>query len=312
MKGIIIMLKSKNEKKDKINILLNVSNFYGKYTGGVGRVLLFIISIVIPFMIYVLVLMKYIRFKYFLFIFILYSIRMFLLIIGKENEKLESFKKQKNDEYSSAKELMKIMEIYEDGMIEYQNGNICYIIQTYGYSYMNDNQYSKDIEDFLSKLTIKYDVDVYGHIVVGENSISQEDLEKLKIYTDKEYMKERLEFYKYQEDFTNNNVNLYRVNYIINGNKNKRNIIKKDINNIIKSEYSECFDIIKLCDRKEANDVISRDLTVYVDIEEMLHNKMNLNNYFGSKVLYFDEPNIEDSLDKIIFEKEERRIIDDK
>lgn len=307
------MIKSNNEQKDKINILLNIDNFYGKHTSGLGRLLLFMVLACAPFLVYTLFLINYIPFRFFLIVFIPYCIKLALRIIGREKERLEAFLKQRNDQYATAKELIRINNVHEDGLVEYQNGVICYILQAYGYSYLDDNTYSKDLEEFLTRLTTNYEVDVYGHLVVGELNTTQKDLEKLRVYTDEEFLHERLEFYKYQDNFTNDNSKLYRLNFVVRSYKNKWGKLRKDIINLIGSEYIRCFDTIKICNKEEAIDVISRDITLYVDIGEMLRNKHNSDNYFGSKVLYFGDE-VPDYMkeEEITFDKEEgRRVVDD-
>ena len=288
------MIKYNDQKKDKINILLNIDNYYGKHTGGMGRVLLFGISVCAPFLIYTFVFVNIIPFKWFLIPFIPYTIIMALRIIGRETERTIAYLKQLNDEYATAKELIKIMDIHEDGLVEYNNGTICYIIQAYGYSYFNDNKYSKDLEEFLSAITTKYEVDIYGHLVVEELETSKSDLEKLSVYNDQEILKERLEFYKYQDKFTNNNSKLYRLNFVVKSYKNKWGRLSKDIRNLVNSEIVQCFSSVKICNREEAIDVISRDCTLYVDLGEMLRNKHDVENFFGSKVLYFGDDIPED------------------
>lgn len=314
------MIKSNNEQKDKINILLNVSNFYGKHTGNISRILLFCLSAFAPLLLYALLIQGVpvsaagVISKVFFIVYIPYVIKMALITIGREKERLDAYVKRLNDEYATAKELIRFSDVHEDGLIEYQNGTICYVIQAYGYSYMDDNKYSKDLEEFISKLTYNYDVDVYGHLVTGELGTKQEDLEKLRVYTDKEFMHERLEFYKYQDEYTNRNTKLYRLNFVVRSYKNKWGKLKKDITTLLASEYIQCFDYVKLCNKQEVIDVASRDITLYVDLGEMLRSKHSSDNYFGSKVLYFgDEAPDELKVKERRFDEEEgRRVINDK
>lgn len=306
------MLVFNNDEKDKINILLNTDNFYGKFTGGLSRVLIFILVASVPFMVYSLLLINFLSIKIFLPIYILYVIRVALLILGREKERLNAFIKQRNDEYATANDLIQIADIHEDGLIEYQDGMVCYIIQAFSYSYIDDNKYSKDLEEFISKLTNKYEVDIYGHVVVGEYDIKQEDLEKLRVYSDKEFLKERLEFYKYQDRYANEHSTLYRLNFVVRDYKSGWVKMKQELDGIIKSDLVQCFDLVKLCNKQEANDVISRDITLYVDLGEMLRAKHKSDNYFGSKVLFFDDEIPDSLLDKesIKDDMEERRVVD--
>lgn len=307
------MLKARNEQKDKINILLNPDNFYGKHTGGLGRILLFCVAACAPFLVYTMLLINFIPFRFFLIPFIPYCIKMFLITVGREKQKMESFKKRLNDQYSSSKELIKFSDVHEDGCIEYQNGVICYIIQAYGFSYMSDNQYSKDLEGFLSRITSQYEVDVYGHLVTGELDTTQEDLEGLRVYEDGEFMKERLEFYKYQDKYTDENSKLYRLNFVVRSYKTQWGKLSKYLNNLVKSEYVSVFDQCHICNKEEAIAVMSRDATIFIDVGEMLRTSHNSENYYGSKILYYGDEvpdNLKEKTTK--FEEEEgRRVIDD-
>ena len=303
------MIRDNNEVKDKINILLNTDNYYGSYKNNLTRILIYIVSLAIPFMIYTLLLALIIQFRFFIVPFILYALRMALIIIGREAERKEDYIKQMNDDYATAKELIRIVDIHDDGLIEYSNNFVVYIISTYGYSYMSDNVYSRDLEEFIEKITNKYDVDIYGHLVIDELD-ALDNLEKLRVYKDKEFLKERLEFYKYQDDYSSSHSKLYRINFAVRCFKDNWFNMRKDLIELVKSENSMCFDIIKICNRDEVIDVISRDSCLYVDIKEMLLNKHNADNFFGSKVLYFGDNKPKEE-DFSIFNEEGRRVIED-
>ena len=110
------MIRDNNEVKDKINILLNTDNYYGSYKNNLTRILIYIVSLAIPFMIYTLLLALIIPFRFFIVPFILYALRMALIIIGREAERKEDYIKQMNDDYATAKELIRIVDIHDDGV----------------------------------------------------------------------------------------------------------------------------------------------------------------------------------------------------
>lgn len=306
------MLRNVKEQKDKVNVLLNVDNFYGQYTGNLGRLLLFSVAACAPFLLYALVLMNFIPFRIFIVPYILYVIYMALLIIGRQRERVEAFIKQRNDEYATATDLIRIADIHDDGLVEYVDGNVCYIISAFGYSYLNDHAYSKDMEVFLSKFTPFYNVSVHGHLVYDEYGTTQEDLEKLVVYEDKDFLKERLDFYKYQDQYSKENTRLYRLNFVIQDYKTNWTKLKKYIDSILESEVAALFDTVYVCSREQAISVISRDMCMYVDLGEMLRAKHSSDKYFGSKILYFDDE-IPDELVEHQYDMSEegRRITDD-
>lgn len=304
------MLKSKNQKKSKINVLLNVSDYYGRHSSNQNRVLLFVVIIAIPFLIYSLLLVGILSFKFFLIFYIPFVIKTFLVVVGREKERLESYINRRNDKYGSAKNIFSNSSIHDDGLIEYPNGSIGYIISTYGYSYFEDNAYSKDVEDFLTKLLVSYEVDIYCHMVVNELGLTQNEREKLKIYA-KGFLQERLDFYNYQKEYSNKYTKLYRMNFCVMAPKSQWATLKKDVEELVKSDLSNCFDIIYVCDKDDVTDVASRDLCLHIDIIEMLKDNLSSDKFFGSKVLYFGEKKEEEKDSKHLFEEEEgRRIID--
>lgn len=307
------MLKSNNEQKDKINILLNIDNFYGKHTGGMGHILLFVVIACAPFLIYSLLLMNIIPFTLFIIPYVLYVIRMALMVLGREKERKEAFKKKLSNQYASSNELISISHIYDTGLIEYQNGTVAFVLQAYSYSYMDDNSYSKDLEEFLSKLTSRYNVDIHGHLVVHEFDTTQEDLEKMRVYSEDKFMEERLHFYEYQTKFSNDNSKLYRLNFVVTSYKSKWEDMYKYLSSVIVSDQSRCFDSIKICNKVEVTQVLSRDLTLYVDLASMLRNKNDQTNYYGSKILYYGNNIPDNMLEPIIgFDEEDgRRVKDD-
>src|SRR5690606_5317703 len=132
-------------------------------------------------------------------------------------------------------------------------------------------------------------------------------------YEDKDILKERLEFYNYQANYTNENSKLYRINFVVRSYKNKWSSLKQDLTVLVSSEYMQCFDKARICNKQEVIDVNSRDITLYVDLAEMLRTKHSSENYFGSKILYFGDK-VPDNMKEVkeSFEEEEgRRVVDD-
>lgn len=302
-----------DKKKDKINVLLNPDNFYGKSNANTKRVLIFLASVSIPFIIYSVAIMPFIPLRFFLPLFLVYTIRMAMVILGREKERVESYIKQLRDQYSSAKNLMNIYDPHEDGVIEYQNGTICYILKCYTFSYMSDNKFSLDVEKFLTKMYSLYNADIYIHLVLDELGFKQEDYEKLNVYENHELLKERLEFYKYTNSYSNDNSMLYCINIVVKSYKSNWGKFKQDIDALVNSDMARCFASIKVCNREEAVDVISRDLTLFVDLHEMLQNKHDSNDYADSAILFFGDKPEDDTKDYEVFKEEEgRRVINDK
>lgn len=278
-----------NKDKSRINVLLNPDDFYGKYHGNVGRIILFTALACIPFVVYILLFMTIVPFWIFALIYVPYVSYCFLRIVGRQKERVDAYLKQKSDIYASAEELIRVSDIHDDGCIEYIDNTVCYILTGYSYSYYNDDAYSKDVESLLVDILSRFDCDIYGHLVVDENNTTISELEALRVYKDREFLKERLNFYKYQDQYVRDNTTLYRLNFVVKAPKSSWNKLKKYVDSLEDSGLIEAFVDLHIASKDEVVDIMSRDITVYVDILQMLLTKHNNTDYHGSKILYFDD-----------------------
>lgn len=274
-------------KKPTINMLTPIDNIFGGHEGRLGPTLKFLVVALIPAIIYAIYGQIFIPLKVFLVVEALWAARMALLIVGKEKEKKKFYRASKKNKYASANDMVRITHTYDNSIIEYQNGRIALAVTGYTQSYLDDDKFAIDYAAFLDMLNA-YDVDVYCHSVVDEFKL-QSNSENLRVYSDKVFMRERMEMYEEQDTFVSENCQLFRFTFLIKGSRYDWKNMLENIEAIIKSHVAHCFKWLHICDKEEVSEVASRDLGTHISIEEMLRNKYINDEFDGSKVLFYGE-----------------------
>lgn len=293
---------------ERINMLLHVDNFFGEHKSRLGPTLKFLIAIAAPILLYIMVLCAFMKFSWFLVFEIPWAICMALRIIGRGPEKLERFKKKLKNKYATASELANVTELLDDGIIERPNGTIAYLISGYFMTYVNDVVATIDMQTFLHEMR-GLDYDIYCHQVTDE-VLLQNKLEVMKVYTDKELMQERMELYIDQDEYCSGNSSLYRIIFLVKGYKEEWRTLRAKLEKVVASDAADVFKDCHICEAKEANDIMSRDICTNIDLQQMLVSKYANEQYFGSQVLYYDDKIPEEFKPKVEGCKlEERRVV---
>ena len=111
----------------KVSMLLDIDNFYGEHEGRLGPTLKFLLIGGAPILLWVYTGFIVPAFLFFPF-WVVWLIRVGLITLGRERDRLVQFRKQINDEYASIYELLNIKTIHQDGCIEYVNGMVAYAV----------------------------------------------------------------------------------------------------------------------------------------------------------------------------------------
>lgn len=266
---------------------MNINNYFGEHKSRLGPVLMFLLITAVPIMLYAFVLMAFIPWKVMLCFEIPWAIRWAMILPGQEKKKKIAYIQQAEDEYASANELANLVQVADDGMIERPNGTIAYIVSGFAATYIDDNAFSIDMEAFISQLK-GLDYDVYCFQVVDE-VLLQNELEKLTVYTDNEIIKERMAFYEDQDEYCQKNGSLYRIVFLVRGSRYEWKTIRKRLEGLVHSEDARVFKSCKICNGEQVEDIMSRDTCTNMRIRQMLVDKHNNNQYYGSKVLYYGD-----------------------
>lgn len=276
--------------KDNINTLLNIDSVFGEYEGRVLPIILTIACAGGPILIWLFFLQATpIRFWWVLVFDVFFTGRMALIILGKEKEKLRFYEQQKADEYKSANDLLHVTHIHESGLIEYDSGRVGVILSGYLRGYLTDDKLSVDLENFMNELDNGgWTWDIVLHNSVDE-LLCEDSLPKLKRYTDKDVIHDRISFYAYQDEWARTHTGLYRVSFLVTAPKYSWKKLLAHMDELVSSELAVMFNEMKICNYDEVIDMFNRDICCYVDLNKMLIEKYDNEEFYQSKVLWYDD-----------------------
>jgi len=275
------------KEQTKINVLMNIDSYYGEHTGRMGPMIKFLLIAGAPVMLYTFFFIGIIPFRWVLIFEVLFALRMALRILGKEDEKFRVYMAAREDEYANADDIVYISRVQDDGLIEYENGTVAYIISAFTTTYFNEDKLNEDLRAFAALLGI-YSYDIHMHMVFNE-FLLQDNLERMSVYTDEELLRERMDMYVYQDQVMAEQTLMYRINFAVRGSRYEWKQLRETVNAAVRSSYAHVFKECYVCDRQQATDIMSRDLYVYVELEEMVKKKYANEEYYNSKVYYYGE-----------------------
>lgn len=287
-----------SRNKEKINMLMNINNYFGEHQGRLAPILMFLLATAAPFLLYTVTISRFVKLRYMLIFEVFWAIRMALFFLGHENQKLAQYKKdagydigneekEDNNVYESANDLVRVSNVSDDGLIEYVDGRIAYIVSGYLMSYMDDVPCTQDFEVFIRQFR-GYDYDIFCQMVADEYRL-QDSLEKMRVYKDRDVMYERMQFYQCQDEFCKKNTKLYRICIVIKASKYDWKILRDKLRALVASEYANVFFSVELCDKRGVNDVMSRDICANIDLYKMLVEKYKNDEFYESEVLFYGD-----------------------
>jgi len=276
------------KNKENMNTLLNIDSVFGEYEGRVLPVIITIALAAVPLLAWLFLLQGTpIKFIWVVIFDVFWSARWALIILGKEKEKMLFYDQQRADEYKSADELIHINHIHEDGLIEYDNGKVAYLVSGYLKGYLTDDKLSVDMENFMNELD-NWDWDMYLHNTVDE-ILCEDNLPKLTKYKDKEVLKERISFYAHQDEWARTHTALYRITFAVSSNKYNWKKLKGHLEELISSELALVFNEVDILNYDQVGDILDRDICGFVDIIKMLTNKYDNDKFYASRVMWYDD-----------------------
>jgi len=273
--------------KKTINMLMNIDNYLGEHEGRLVPIILFLAISAAPFLLYAVMLQGVIPFKFMILFEVVWTARVGLYILGDENNKLEQYKLKRQNVYATADQIIRVSNINEDGLIEYSNGRIAYIISGYLLDYIDEESLSIDFQAFLQQLR-GYEYDILNHMVVDEYRL-QNNCSGISTYKDAQVLRERMIFYQAQDEYCAKNSEAFRISFLIKGSKYDWKNMKTKLEELVGSEFAYCWKEITVCDREQVCDIMSRDLCLDVDIYGMLVYKYKNEEYYGSEVLFYGD-----------------------
>ena len=277
-----------NKKKPLMNTLMHIGNIFGQYEGRVAPYIFTLLIGSIPLWIWLFFLQGTpIKLWMALVAMGLLMFRMALIFIGKEREKMAFYVARRSNAYMASKDLVNIVNIYDDGLIEYASGRVAYIVSGFLKGYLNDDKLSIDFERFLDELDyFNWDMNLYN---VADELKCTNSLPSLRRYVDRDVIMERMNFYKYQDDWTAKNTQMYQVVFVIKARKDNWKNMRAKLEELLDSDISNCFNEISIADNLGVNRILSRDVVTFVDLNDMLIEKFTEDTVKGARVLFYDD-----------------------
>ena len=279
-------------RKPNINTLMNVDNVFGTYEGRVMPYVLTILLGSIPLWIWLFFLQNtVIKLWMAILVMLLTMGRLALIFIGKEKEKLKSYTARRNDAYLESKDMVNVTDII-DGLIMYTSGRVAYCMYGYLKGYLDDDLLSIELEKFMDELdAFSWDLNLYN---ITDELTCTSELPLLKRYTDRETILQRMNFYKYQDDWTAKNTEMYELVFVVKARKYDWKHMYNKLKELQESDVAGCFNELYIANTEQVIQLMSRDVETYVDLNEMLINKMASEEITGARVLYYDDEDIKE------------------
>lgn len=284
-----------SKPKEKIGMLLDIANIYGTDEGRLGPFLITAAFIGAPFLLWVYS-GFFLPVGVFLPLWVIFSVRVIMIIPGHEKERLDQFKRQVNDQYSTVAEKLRIKTVHADGLIEWVDGTVAYCI-------VATNTYSKDdvyraqvIHLFLLYFCKDYDVDTFAQNITETKSL-EDRYSRVKLFNTSDAANDFLEIIDNNRKIVYKDSLHVRIVFMVKGSKSSWKDMRSKIEAALLSYSSKVFKTVQIATYGVCNDIVNRDVDGIVDMDNLFRSKYARHNYYGSKVLYYDDRKCEDAKD---------------
>ena len=286
------MLDEENEKYT-INMLLDPENYTGEHEGRLGPLLIFLGVAAAPALLYMWLFYGLLPLWLVLPVYIIYVIRIAFITLGREKERLAEYKKQLNDDYASMYDLVSIKTLHPDGCCEYIGNKVAYFVVTTNKTSYNDVVWAAEVMEFLKILSTKYEVDIYVQNITEVKSLDNR-YKGVKLFKDNSVAKDFMDIVDNNRSQVYQQSLLTRTVWVVRGPRSDWEEIKKACNQAIYSSYARIFKTVHLANDEEVNEILSRDVNGLINLPEVMQAKYKTQQYFGSKVLAFDNADVKE------------------
>lgn len=282
-------------------MLLDIDNFYGEHEGRLGPTLKFLLIGGGPVLLWVYTGFWVPPFLFFP-LWVVWLIRVGLITLGREKDRLVQFRKQINDEYASIYELLNIKTVHPDGCIEYVNGTVGYAVVAVNGTTYDPTTRAQRIHSFISLFGNDYDTDIYIQNITDMKSL-EERYDKVKLFVDADAAKDFIDIIDHNRKVVYSQSKLTRIVFVVKGRKSDWTDIRDNCKMAVYSGPAKAFKEVKIARREDIQEILNTDIRGVVDLDALLQRKYATHQYYGSKVLFFDEKPVEE---RDVVEKEER------
>ena len=272
-----------------IGMLLDIEHLYGEHEGRMGPILATLALIAAPILFYIYFqLYSFIPLIAFGVVEVFYSIRIVMLIPGREKYRVGLFKNQIHSNYKKTAEMMNIKTIHPDGCVEYVNGRILYLVCCFNGTTDNPTAWSIQLRKFLDSLFGEFEVDTYIHNL-NDSPALRNYYRKVSSFDKNDSARNFIDIIDHTLTLTADTSVVLCTIYAIKGFRSDWKVIKNQIDTTLGSKMARCYKhVSRVDDPAVINEVIDRNIDSIVNIEDLLRHKYANQNYFTSKVLAYD------------------------
>lgn len=280
-----------DKEKPTIGMLLDIEHLYGEHEGRLTPWMLAIALPGIPLLFYVyLGAFEVIPIWVAAIICVFLLIRGIMLFPGRESYRMEIFRKQLHDQYTSTATLMNIKTIYPDGCIEYINGRIMYMVCCFNGTSDDEVVRSVQLRKLLDAMFGDFEVDVYIHNL-NDSPALREYYNNVSAFEHNTSAKNFISMIDHTLTITEDSSVVQCTIYCIKGTRSDWKQIKSQIDSAVGSRSARCYKkIYRVEDPDAINEVLNRNIDSIINITELLRKKYATQNYDTSKVLAYDLP----------------------
>ena len=276
---------------DTIGMLLDIDHLYGEHEGRMGPLLMALLISAAPPLFYIYFgLFLMIPIPLFAFIDIIFTARVFMILVGREKYRVQMYRKQLDDEYMSTASLLNIKTIHPDGCIEYISGRIAYLVCCFNGTAEDDIQRSIQLRKFLETMLGDFEFDTYIHNVVESPALRgyYDDVAK---FSKNKAAVNFIDIIDHSIELTKNTSLVQCTIYAIKGRKSDWRMIRNQIDAALNSRASRCYKAAyRVNDPDEIQEILNRNIDSVINISDLLRRKYATSKYDSSKVLAYDLP----------------------
>lgn len=281
---------AKDEKEsEKINMLLDIEHFYGEHEGRLAPVIIALCLGLSPILIYVYFgLFQHIPVWLFIPVEIVIALRVIMIIPGREKYRVEMFRRQIHDEYTTTSNLLNIKTIHPDGCVEFVNGEIMYLVTAYNGTITDDIRHTIEVRKFMQSLIGDYAFDIKVFNI--ESSASLNDYyQKISKFDRNESADNFVKIIDYSKSLVEEQSRVQCILFCIKGKRSDWKDIRKNIDNTLNSKLPRCYKTVTLLESvQDINEIINRDIDTVINIPDLLRRKYKTGEYETSRVLKYD------------------------
>lgn len=297
------------KRPNTVNMLLNPKVFNGRNEGRTAPLFAALFFIFLP----LILLGKYIILLFITFgskviilsilIYLFYCWKVIAKLLLREKERVLRFQNEQINKYSSISDITYIKRIYDDGCIEYLNGNISYFIVCKNGNKSDPIIRGKELEKFFSLISeFKFNIHVLN--IVDTNPLSKR-YENIATFKDRNIAESMMEIIDYNKKYVDDNSLIVWTIYEITGTKYEKIKVKNIIQNSLNLLNNRIYREAQAADKQLASYILNRIMTTEINFDEIFTNRYCKGEYYRNKIIGYDTDYMPNSKNKENIYKED-------